>query len=144
MHNADYIEVGDAAAVGPDNLIAIWAPEQRADQAHLTAALASYVKQTRNENGTDTVAFHIRYRVNPTFGIGKWSMRLYGPDQRLSPSNVLLIQSTIGCSFWELTAAINLYSGPITVLRGTDVQTLFCLKMSKWAGSKLVRICCYP
>ncbi|KAJ3053246.1 hypothetical protein HK097_004723 [Rhizophlyctis rosea] len=80
MHNADYMEIGNAEIVGPDNLIVFWAPEQRADAAHLTAALASYVKATRDENGTDTVAFHIRYRPDPFYGIEYDWVQILGVD----------------------------------------------------------------
>ncbi|KAJ3033520.1 hypothetical protein HDV00_006304 [Rhizophlyctis rosea] len=67
MPNADYIEIGNLTQAGPDNLIVVWAPETSADVAHLLAAFSYYVLNTRN-NGTDTVAFHVRTRVNPFYG----------------------------------------------------------------------------
>ncbi|KAJ3035582.1 hypothetical protein HDV00_003645 [Rhizophlyctis rosea] len=65
MHNADYIEVGNVSHVGPNNTLVVWVPEFYYDLAHMTAAYASYVFKTRDANGLDTVAVHMRIRPDP-------------------------------------------------------------------------------
>ncbi|KAJ3037473.1 hypothetical protein HDV00_001648 [Rhizophlyctis rosea] len=62
MHNADYVEIGNATLVGKNNTLVVWMPELSGDQTHAIAAYAYYVKHMRDSNGQDTVAVHMRTR----------------------------------------------------------------------------------
>ncbi|KAJ3045139.1 hypothetical protein HDV00_011865 [Rhizophlyctis rosea] len=65
MHNADYFEIGNTTLVGRNNTLAVWAPELYWDITHMIAAYATYIRKTRDANGMDTMAVHIRVRPNP-------------------------------------------------------------------------------
>ncbi|KAJ3053647.1 hypothetical protein HK097_003760 [Rhizophlyctis rosea] len=102
LHNADFFEIGDVKGLGENNTLYVWVPELRYDLMHVIAAYATYVKKTRDLDGKDTVAFHIRTRPDPKYG-SEWEFLRNAPlicenDQPkyLCPDHILFKDSQMG------------------------------------------------
>ena len=78
-HNADWIQIGNFDEVGADNIVVVWVPETWHDQAHATAAFATYVKNTRAA-GKDTIGFLMRVRAED-LDWGRGAFRNSGADR---------------------------------------------------------------